>query len=54
LGVASQGKTLLEAEANIREAVGLYIDDMSEKELAPYLQVSFEMPTLKTFEISCG
>ena len=27
LGVVSQGKTLSEAEANIREAVGLYIDD---------------------------
>ena len=52
--MASQGKTLSEAETNIREAVGLYIDDMSENELAPYLQVSFEMPTLKTFEISCG
>ena len=54
LGVVSQGNTLSEAEANIREAVGLYIDDMSESELAPYSQVSFEMPTLKTFEISRG
>jgi len=30
LGVASQGETLKEAEANIREAVGLYLQAIDE------------------------
>jgi predicted RNase H-like HicB family nuclease len=52
LGVASQGRDLKEAETNIREAVGLYIEDMSKEELAPYSQARTEDPILKTFEVS--
>ena len=52
LGVASQGADLKEAEHNIQEAVGLYIEDMSEEELAPYMRVRTEAPLLKTFVVS--
>ncbi len=52
LGVASQGKDLKEAEHNIQEAVGLYIEDIPQDELVPYTQVRPEAPLLKTFEIS--
>jgi predicted RNase H-like HicB family nuclease len=51
LGVASQGKTLDEAEKNIREAVELYIDDMPKAELEPYTHAVAEKPLLKTFEV---
>lgn len=36
LGVVSQGKTVEEAEMNLREAVELYLEDVEpEKELLP-------------------
>ncbi len=52
LGVASQGDNLKEAEYNIKEAVELYIENISQDELVAYKQESFETPLLKTFEVS--
>jgi predicted RNase H-like HicB family nuclease len=52
LGVASQGKDIKEAEHNIREAVELYIKDISTDELASYTQARRDMPILRTFEVS--
>ena len=51
LGVSSQGNTIEEAESNIKEAVTLYIEDMTHSELAPYARVQKEKPLLKTFEV---
>jgi predicted RNase H-like HicB family nuclease len=51
LGVATQGKDIKEAEYNIREAVELYIEDLSEEELVAYTQAKAESPILGTFEV---
>lgn len=47
LGVTSQGKTLEEAQKNIREAVELYLEDVPKKELSAF----FDAPFVKTLEI---
>jgi predicted RNase H-like HicB family nuclease len=47
LGVTSQGKTLEEAQKNIREAVELYVEDIPKKELSAF----FDAPFVKTLEI---
>ena len=47
LGVTSQGKTLEEAQKNIREAVLLYLEDIPKKELSGF----FDAPFVKTLEI---
>ena len=52
LDVSSQGKNIKEAEENIREAVELYIKDLSSNELVAYTQTHRETPLLKTFEVS--
>lgn len=52
LDVASQGKDLKEAEHNIREAVELYIEDLSKEELVAYSQARSESPIVGTFEVS--
>ena len=52
LGVASQGLDMKDAETNIREAVELYIDDLSKDELAPYTQTQTEIPLVKRLEVS--
>ena len=52
LGVTSQGVDLAEAEHNIKEAVELYIEDLSPEELAPYTNTPTVAPLVKTFEIS--
>ncbi len=52
LGVASQGKTIKEAETNIREAVELYIDDVPKKDLESYTNLIKELPTVKVLEVS--
>ncbi|HEY4478489.1 MAG TPA: type II toxin-antitoxin system HicB family antitoxin [Candidatus Paceibacterota bacterium] len=52
LGVASQGKTIKEAENNIHEAVELYINDMSKNDLESYARSLNEVPMVKTFEVS--
>jgi predicted RNase H-like HicB family nuclease len=52
LDVASQGKDLKEAERNIREAVELYIEDLSKEELVSYTQSRSESPIVGTFEVS--
>jgi predicted RNase H-like HicB family nuclease len=51
LGVASQGENIGAAEKNIQEAVGLYIDDMTAKELEPYTQGNPNKSIMKTFEV---
>lgn len=51
LGVASQGKDMKQAECNIREAVELYIEDLSKEELQTYLQASSNSPIVSTFEV---
>lgn len=38
LGVTSQGENVEDAKANIREAVALYIEDMTEDQLSTYVQ----------------
>lgn len=50
LGVASQGENLKDAESNIQEAITLYIEDMTQDELAPYSQVK-PSPLIKTIEV---
>jgi predicted RNase H-like HicB family nuclease len=52
LGVASQGVDLSEAENNIKEAVSLFIEDMTKEELAVYSDTRTDAPILKTFEVS--
>ena len=52
LGVSSQGVDLKEAEHNIKEAVELFVEDLSKEELAPYTTTHLETPLVKTFEIS--
>ena len=52
LGVASQGEDIISAEKNIKEAVELYIEDMTPKELELYSQGNTRVPVLKTFEVS--
>lgn len=47
LGVTSQGKTLEEAQKNIREAVELYLEDIPKKELLAFS----DAPFVKTLEI---
>jgi predicted RNase H-like HicB family nuclease len=51
LGVASQGENLEEAEVNIREAIELYIEDMSKEELDSYTKTSKETPLVKVLEV---
>ena len=50
LGVTSQGKTLEEAQKNIREAIELYLEDVPQKELSGFL----DTPFVKTLEVICG
>jgi len=52
LDISSQGKDIVEAERNIREAVELYIKDLSNDELVSYKQAQREIPCVKTFEVS--
>lgn len=52
LGVASQGSDLKEAEANIREAVELFIEDIPQHELVSYTQTQKEVPLVKVLEFS--
>ncbi|KND49894.1 MAG: hypothetical protein AB197_00075 [Parcubacteria bacterium C7867-002] len=52
LGVASQGVDLSEAEKNIKEAVGLFIEDMTTEELSVYSDARANSSILKTFEVS--
>jgi len=52
LGVASQGEDIVVAEKNIKEAVELYIEDMTPEELEPYSHAKTSGPVLKTFEVS--
>jgi len=52
LDVSSQGKDLIDAENNIREAVELYIRDLSSNELVAYTQAQREIPLVRTFEVS--
>lgn len=48
--IVTQGETLDELTANIREAVGLYVEDENLAELGfaatPSVLVNFELPTL--------
>src|SRR3989344_2671270 len=39
LGVTTQGKTLAEAKKNIKEAVGLYLEDVPSREIPPQASV---------------
>jgi predicted RNase H-like HicB family nuclease len=48
LGVASQGKTLEEAQKNIQEAIELYLEDVPRKDLKAFL----DAPFVKTLEIT--
>jgi predicted RNase H-like HicB family nuclease len=48
LGVTSQGKTLEEAQKNIREAVMLYLEDVPKEELTKFA----DPPFFQTIEIS--
>lgn len=52
LGVASQGIDLIDAERNIKEAVELFVEDLSPEDLAPYAKTQIETPLVKTFEVS--
>ena len=49
LDVASQGKTIERALANLREAVQLYVESASRKEVQAALSAT---PLLTTFEIA--
>lgn len=44
LGVVSQGKTILEAQKNLREAVELYLEDQPKK------RASTEVPLLTVLD----
>jgi predicted RNase H-like HicB family nuclease len=48
LGVTSQGKTLEEAQANIQEAVELYLEDTPKEDLERFTGT----PLVKTMEIN--
>lgn len=48
LGVASQGKTLEEAQENIQEAVELYLEDSPKEDLKRFT----DTPFVKTLEIA--
>ena len=50
LGVASQGKTLEEAQRNLREAVELYLEDQPKSKKL----LSKKAPLLTTLQISHG
>jgi predicted RNase H-like HicB family nuclease len=52
LGVASQGLTIEQAQTNIKEAIELFIVDMSPVDLSSFVRTSTEAPILKTIEIS--
>ncbi|PIY93222.1 MAG: hypothetical protein COY69_02815 [Candidatus Magasanikbacteria bacterium CG_4_10_14_0_8_um_filter_32_14] len=41
LGVTSQGKSLEMAEKNLKEAIGLYLEDASPRELKRYRKQPF-------------
>ena len=47
LGVTSQGKTFEEAEKNLREAIELYLEDVSLEERGRYSQ----HPLIKSLDI---
>lgn len=51
-GVVSQGKTIEEAIANLKEAVELYLEEFPMKEVRKPIMTTFEVPiheTTKTF-----
>lgn len=48
LGVASQGKTLEQAQSNIQEAIELYLEDAPKEELKRFT----DTPFVKTIEIT--
>lgn len=45
-GVTTQGKTLEEAEKNLQEAVGLYVEDLPKEELKSY----HNLPLIRTLD----
>ena len=47
LGVTSQGKTLEEAEKNLREAIDLYLEDAPAEELGRFSK----LPLIKMLDI---
>jgi predicted RNase H-like HicB family nuclease len=48
LGVTSQGRTLEQAQANIKEAIELYLEDAPKSELTRFK----ETPFVKTLEVT--
>jgi predicted RNase H-like HicB family nuclease len=50
LGVVSQGKTVEEAQKNLREAVGLYLEDNPKIKTG----LSGAAPLITTFDLNCA
>ncbi len=50
LGVVSQGRTVESAEKNLKEAVGLYLEDAPKA----WKRLSRRMPIVTAFELSHG
>lgn len=50
LGVTSQGKTVEEAQRNLKEAVELYMEDAPKRDAIP----SYGFPLVTTLEVSYG
>ena len=50
LGVVSQGKTVEEAQKNLREAVGLYMEDNPKVKTG----LSHASPLITTFDLNCA
>ncbi len=48
LGVTSQGKSLEEAERNLREAIELYLEDVPPEELSRFTQ----HPLIRTLDLN--
>jgi predicted RNase H-like HicB family nuclease len=48
LGVTSQGKTLEEAEKNLKEAIELYLEDAPQDEITRYV----EHPLIRTLDFN--